>query len=306
MAKATRTIQLMLIDGEPDGRLSASILHEWSGNIFVSRRTQAQEALQREEAGRSGVYLLVGEKKGKGSPLLYIGESENIRNRIKTHDMTKEWWTSMVFITSSAAPLSKSHIRYLEYRLLEKARNVKRIELENTNKASKGTMSESDVGAMENFLSNIYLLLPALQFDFFVQNVRPAHSSISSVSKEGAPVFVLNTQKHDLKARATIVDGHFVVEVGSQAQKKWIGTTTKDSSYGKLHKELLSQGVLEIKDDFCIFTTDYAFKSASAAGAVVYGRPTAGPTAWKLEGTKTTYKDWEAERIGETKELQSA
>jgi hypothetical protein len=43
-----------------------------------------------------------------------------------------------------------------------------------------------------------------------------------------------------------------------------------------------------------IFTENYAFSSTSAAGAVVNGRSTAGPIAWKLQETNKTYKVWEA------------
>ena len=65
----------------------------------------------------------------------------------------------------------------------------------------------------------------------------------------------------------------------------------------QLHDELVEQGILIIEDSNRIFTENYAFSSTSAAGAVVNGRSTAGPIAWKVVETGQTYKDWEAEKL---------
>ena len=48
--------------------------------------------------------------------------------------------------------------------------------------------------------------------------------------------------------------------------------------------------------ELAVFTENYAFKSPSAAAAVVNGRPTNGTTEWRLPDGKT-YKAWEAEKL---------
>jgi len=60
---------------------------------------------------------------------------------------------------------------------------------------------------------------------------------------------------------------------------------------------LVEQGILVDQGKHKVFTQSYAFPSTSAAGAVCNGRSTAGPIAWKVKGTKKTYKDWEAETL---------
>ena len=56
-------------------------------------------------------------------------------------------------------------------------------------------------------------------------------------------------------------------------------------------------GVLRPNGSHCEFADSYAFKSPSAAAAVVNGRSTNGTTAWKIQGQHTTYKQWEAAQL---------
>ena len=46
-----------------------------------------------------------------------------------------------------------------------------------------------------------------------------------------------------------------------------------------------------------IFSTDYAFKSPSAAAAVISGRASNGRTAWKVENQNITYHKWDEIRL---------
>jgi len=95
-------------------------------------------------------------------------------------------------------------------------------------------------------------------------------------------------------------DGEFVVEAGSLARGSWVGV--EYNSYAPLYAELERAGVIVPQGDHRVFATDYAFRSPSAAGAVVKGRSTNGATAWKEEQTGLTYKECEALKVGATLE----
>ena len=94
-----RSLELYFIDGRPDGMLTAEVFN-WTGHVLMAPRTQIAEALQREEAGYTGVYLLLGER--DGVPLAYIGEGEIIADRIRMHDSKRDWWTKAVLVTTGA------------------------------------------------------------------------------------------------------------------------------------------------------------------------------------------------------------
>ncbi|GEQ98148.1 hypothetical protein JCM17844_17850 [Iodidimonas gelatinilytica] len=287
-----QTLELYFVSGKPDGMLTAEVFN-WTGHVLATPRTQITESLLRPEAQYTGVYLLFGEK--DGSDLAYIGEGEDMSDRIKSHEAKKDWWTKAILVTSQANSLNKAHIKYLEARLVEEAKNIGRIALENGNTPSRPSLKEAERANMEGFLDYLLMVLPAIGVNAFKQNKRPKLTR-EDLKDAASPVFELVTRKHGLHARAIIEDGDFVVLEGSLARSEW-SNASQQSSYSGLYAELVENGVLVPAGETLKFDQNFAFGSPSAAGAVVNGRPTNGTVEWKVEGSTKTYKDWEAERL---------
>ncbi len=286
-----RSLELYFVDGKPDGMLTAKVFN-WTGHVLMAPRTQIRTALSREEARYTGVYILLGERDGE--PFAYIGEGEDISDRIRNHDTNKDWWTSAVLVTSAADNLNKAHVKYLEARLVEEARGVGRVTLENGTTPTRPGLSEADQANMEAFLDYLLMVVPALRIDMFIRNTRPTQPvGATSVG----PVFELVNLKHGLKATAVLQDGEFVVEAGSIARSEWHGKGNWDNHCARLLDQLKKTGVLQLDGQHCVFTQNYAFNSPSAAATVVSGRPAGGPVEWKVKGTRQTYKDWEAAQL---------
>lgn len=291
-----RSLELYFIDGKPDGMLTAEVFN-WTGHVLVTPRTQISEALARKEARYTGVYLLLGDKEGE--PLAYIGEAEDISDRIRSHDARRDWWTTAVLVTSAANNLNKAHVKYLEARLVEIARAVGKVPLENGNTPPRSSLSEAGQANMESFLDYLLMVLPALRIDMFLSSRRTPSNTVASSAGEAVGVrFELNLRKHGIVAQAVLREGEFVVQAGSTARREWAGVGTESSGYAMLHGELARTGVLAPQGETCVFTSDYAFGSASAAAAVVCGRPSNGTLEWKVKGETTTYKEWEARQLG--------
>lgn len=294
MATPGRSLELYFIDGRPDGMLTAEVFN-WTGHVLMAPRTQLAAALARKEARYTGVYLLLGELEGE--PRAYVGEGEDISDRIRSHDTRKDWWTAVVLITSAANNLHKAHAKYLEARLVEQARLVGRVTLDNGNTPPRPGLSEAAQANMEAFLDYLFMVLPALRIDMFLQATRPARTVATEPTRAAATRFELVNRKHRLKATAVLDGGDFIVETGSLARSGWEGRNTEASGYAQLRDELQRMGVLTGRGEVCEFTQDYAFKSPSAAAAVVNGRPANGTIEWRLEGGGMTYKEWEAEHL---------
>lgn len=288
-----RTLELYFVGGKPDGMLTAEVFN-WTGHVLLTPRIQITEALRRREAQYTGVYLLFGEH--DGIELAYIGEGEDMSDRIKSHEARKDWWTRAILVTSQANTLNKAHIKYLEARLVEEAKSIGRIALENGNTPARPSLKEAERANMEGFLDYLLMVLPAVGVDAFKQNKRPKLTQ-EDVREAASPVFELVTKKHGLHARAIIEDGDFVVLEGSTARGEWSGRGSDHTSYARLHGDLTTNGVLVRDGELCRFTQNFAFASPSAAGAAVNGRPTNGTIEWKVEGSGKTYKTWEAERL---------
>ena len=54
-----RSIRLFLVDGTPNGLLTAEIMN-WTGHVLTGPRSKLAELVQRPECARTGVYFLVG------------------------------------------------------------------------------------------------------------------------------------------------------------------------------------------------------------------------------------------------------
>lgn len=56
-----KQIRLFLIDGTFSGLVTAEIMN-WTGHVFKGSRSELGRIYQREEAQRTGVYILLGDK----------------------------------------------------------------------------------------------------------------------------------------------------------------------------------------------------------------------------------------------------
>lgn len=298
-----RSIRLFLVDGTPGGLITAEIMN-WTGHVLFGPRSRLVDMVQREEAKRTGVYLLTGEDPDGGyKPLAYVGETDHVGKRLAQHnrDERMAFWDRVCIVTSKDQNLTKAHAKYVESRLIAIVRQASRAALVNTTSPDYTLLPEADTADMEFFVDQIRIVLPVLGLDFLRDRptVRPSvPSPIETDTSSEAPTFELYSRKYDMRARAQEIDGDFVVMARSQAQRAW--SSDPKLPYAKLHQQLLDAGTLSVSADddiLATFTEDYAFRSPSAASAVIHGRPDNGRTSWRVSGTKQTYADWQDSKI---------
>lgn len=108
---------------------------------------------------------------------------------------------------------------------------------------------------------------------------------------EANAVFELRQNKYGLLANAHETGDKFIVLAGSKARPEWVGVP---HHYATLHGQLVEKGAIQPDGDneIWIFTRDVAFKSPSAASAVVLGRADNGRASWLLQGTTISYGAW--------------
>ena len=290
---AGRSLELYFIDGKPDGMQTAEVFN-WTGHVLMTPRTQIAAALGRNEAKYTGIYLLLGENDGE--PLAYIGEAESLADRIKSHDQKKEWWDKAVLVTTGANNLNKAHVRYLEHSLIKRAKRIGRVKLDNANEPTAPGLNEAAQSNMEAFLEYLFMVLPALGIDLFIDNVKSAPRQPEPGDGETV-AFELVAMKQGLKASAILRDGEFIVQRGSDAMPGWPSKAKQAHTYSRLKAELERTGVIVPNGQGSIFTSDYAFKSPSAAAAIILGRAANGTIEWQVVDSHKTYKEWEAEQL---------
>lgn len=273
------TIKIFLVHGDPK-RLRIAELSNWTGKAVAGPRSEFDGVLSREESDNSGVYFLTGSDPESGRPAIYVGEAENIRDRIRTH-LQKDFWNQAVYFISKDQNLTKAHIRYLEGRLIERARQVRRAIVKN-GQSSGARLPESDREDMDIFLEKINQLLPVLGVELLV----PAG--------EGKPAQkLLYCEIKGIEARGHLSPNGFVVLKGSQAVFTERASAQKYPWPMNMRHKLKEEGVLAVKSDHLIFTRDTEFSSPSAAASIVHGGHANGLTAWK-DGHGKTLKEIES------------
>ncbi|MGJ8612193.1 MAG: GIY-YIG nuclease family protein [Octadecabacter sp.] len=292
MNHISRSLQLFFIDGRPDGMLTAEVFN-WTGHVLRLPRTQLKDGLGRPEARFTGVYVLLGEQ--DGTPLAYVGEAEDMRERLRQHAGSKDWWDTAILITTSANNLHKAHVRYLESRLVTIARDVNFMALENGNQPAASSLSEADTANMESFLETLMMVLPAIRVDNFLSKKRAPELQKPVKQAMSELAFEIKSRDGRLNATALLIEGELVVQKGSKVSPEWGRDRSEKTHYWKFHDTLVADGIIVNG----VFTSDYAFTSPSGAASVVAGRSASGRREWKVVGTGQTYADWEDAQLAE-------
>ncbi|WP_299933094.1 GIY-YIG nuclease family protein [uncultured Pelagimonas sp.] len=291
-----RSLELYFVDGRPDGMLTAEVFN-WTGHVLRIPKIRLPDGLRRPEAKQTGVYVLLGQD--ETGALAYIGEAENMADRLRQHASQKEWWDEAVLVTTAGDGLHKAHVKYLESRLVEIAKDAGVMRLENGNIPPKASLNEAATANMESFLDTLHMVLPAIRVDMFQTRTRQnliLDASKSIGQNDNPTTFYFTVKRNDLSASAVVAGDEFILQKGSRVRSQWAGDRKQNTHYWKLHDELVAKGTIRLTNGQAILAENVAFSSPSAAAAIVAGRSSNGRTSWKTQGGKT-YAEWEEEQL---------
>ena len=160
--------------------------------------------------------------------------------------------------------------------LYEIAHEVNRYELENSNCPPRPKISESDESEMEEFISNIRLLINTLGFKIF-EELRKSNQS--QEEKEKSTFHIKAARGANASGQST--NEGFVVLKDSAVANSTVNSFPKN--WIKLRDSLISEKIIIKSENQLLFAKDYLFTSPSAAAAIVMGRSANGLVEWKLE-----------------------
>lgn len=280
-----KSIELFLANGTAESIIIAE-LSNWNGKAIKIPRIEVSDCT-REDLREPGVYFLFCKNEEEENDSVYIGEAENVHDRLVQHirdyaaEKEKYYWnTAVVFI---GRDLNKAHIRYLENKLVDLARKAKRCDVLTKNTYKNTKLKESQIAAMDEFTDNVQVLISALGYKVLEPKIN--HESKEIDSNE---YLYLNTG--GVEAKGIITTEGFVLLTGARINEK---TSEKSLSKGaiKLRNKLIES---EMVKDF-VTVDDMIFSSSSAAGDFVTGYSISGPQSWKnAEGI--TLKEIEARK----------
>lgn len=266
-----KSIELFLANGTADSLIIAE-LSNWNGKAIKIPRIEVLNC-SREDFSQAGVYFLFC-KEDDGSDSVYIGEAENVKERLVQHirdyqsEKEKYYWnTAVVFI---GRDLNKALIRYLENRFVDIARGCHRYTVLTKNTYKNTVMKESHIAAMEEFIDNVKILINALGYKVLEPLLHPDSTDSTSIDD-----VLLYINKGNAVAIGKVTSEGFVVLKGSTINEK-MSAKSLGASVVKLREKYLSDGKVETLTT----TEDILFSSSSAAADFILGYSVSGPKTW--------------------------
>lgn len=266
------TIQIFLPHGEPRGIKIAEITNRTIQAVYIPR-SKLKESKSRKEISNVGVYLLLGENEDQIKPIVYIGEAEDCYSRLIQHQNKKDFWTSIIVFCSKSGHFVKSHAKYLEWLLYEKANENKRFILKNTSKPSKPHVTESmEADLMDNFLT-INMLSSTLGFPIFDLPAKQTKQN----------VFYCKT-KNASGIGQYLEDGFLIIKgsLFSLSETKSISKHLSDKRQKLIKDKLLIKGI-----NYYTLIEDVLIKSPSTSAGLILGMRINGWKTWKNKQRQT-------------------
>lgn len=282
-----KSIRIYLKEGSVTGIKLAEVVNLTIQALSSPRKKLAElNEFFWNEVNTQGVYFLIGTDDETGKSKVYIGEAENVWERLRSHAVNKDFWSEVILFTSKDDNITKSHIKYLESRLIEIAKGTERYVLENSNSPSLSSLPLSDRDAMEEFINNIKLLNGVLGHKFLENQISAkiennhiqGNLTDENVSNNKQDEIELNLNVKNIKATAIQTDEGIVVLEGSEVTDN----PSQNYGYKTLRDKLLNEGIItKNQSGKLVFAKKYLFDSPSAAAAVIVGYSINGRRTWK-------------------------
>lgn len=162
------TIRLFVPDGDPNSFKIITKMN-WTGVGLEISREGWVKYKTRKELEQAGIYILLGyeEQSEDSLPTIYVGQGDGVRNRIESHDKSKEFWDKVLIFVSSNEGLNRAHITWLEWALIQQADKTNRCKLDNTVTPNEPILTESEKADIQEFLNEILSILPLVEIRVF-------------------------------------------------------------------------------------------------------------------------------------------
>lgn len=265
-----KKIELFLAEGNAEGLVTAE-LSNWNGKAIKIPRGDIEKS-DREDIKGVGVYFLVC-KDDINRESVYIGEAENIKDRLCQHitaykaDKEMYFWNyAIIFI---GRDLNKALIRYLEDRLVKIAKDCDQADILTKN-TYKTIIKEADKASMEEFIDNVVVLMSALGHKVLTPK---------AIVEDNTEYFYCKSTKLNANAKGFINTLGGITVLKGAIVTTQIADSFKDKPYYKLRQKLENTGIIVSNE----FVKDYEFSSPSAAASVIRGHNCNGNNDWIRE-----------------------
>ena len=280
MSTNPKTIQIFLPNGDPNGIKIATIRTRNIEVIYFSRNNLENLSKIMEKRNKVGIYFLIGFNEDKDQNEIYIGEAEDVIERLKQHNRNKDFWQNGYFVVDNNGLLTKSHIKDLENITYNKIKEAGKIVVNNETEPTKSYVDETiEADLNGDILETIKILLSLLIGDNIFEKIE----KISN--KKDGDIFICKNNK-GCYAEGKYIENGFLMFNGAKCNLN-VTKSFNGGSESKMRNFLIDNKILIHKDNFYILQKDYLFKSPSMASSTILGMRSNGWLWWKNKNGKT-------------------
>ena len=298
---SAKTIQIYLPKGNPRGLRLAEMTTRTVRLIEIPR-IHIDDFFAMPEANQVGLYFLVGDTDSIDKPLLYIGQTGDLKRRLNQHH-EKEFWTRAFVMLSTNNSMTQTHALYMEHKAIATAIEVGRYEIKNGNTGNRPHTPDPLKADCEELFYTLDVLLSTLGQPIFetlsisenktystelasiVNNDDQVTTNIEIPTIELTPL-VFYYKVKDGDAQGYYDDDGFVILAGSLIRK--VQTPSLPIVITKLREKLLEGGkLIAVNTKSYKLIENQLFKTPSGAGQMVSGRSSNGWAEWKNEAGET-------------------
>lgn len=267
-----QTIQIFLPSGNPQGLRQAEITTR-TVQVFDVPRSSLPEFLDQDQAHQVGLYFLFGTAATSDDRVeCYIGESDDVGQRLKSHDREKQFWDRALVAVSLTNSWTKTHVRYLEAKSVKAAREAGRYSITNANEGFASAYTPLPLRAdCDEFYETVSTLTATLGYPI-LRKVK---------TKQGTkPERLLHIRSLESTSFGTYSTDGLTVFAGTVCVERPSGSKVyKDIN--NVRAVLEADGVLRREGDTLVFARDWVFASPSGAAKAVLGRNANGWEEWR-------------------------
>lgn len=194
MSAKAKKIELYLYNGTLNGMTYVSESDGWDlgGILYSCPRESTDILLNDDSCDKNGVYLLLSSEK------VYIGQSTDLRHRIKQHLLQKDWWEKVILLTSKNDELNQSHITYLESSLIIKALHCGTLDCDNKTEGNKSNLDKFAKKLLDQYLDEALFILELIGVDVFSKE-KKKESMIKSIPVNSIDTIELRAKGETIK-----------------------------------------------------------------------------------------------------------
>ena len=279
------TIQMFLPDGNPKGVKISEITNRTIQAIYIPR-SELENAYDRSELSRVGIYFLFGVDDSTEELLCYIGEAEDCKTRIGQQNREKDFWqyVIVVVVNNEEHQFTKADVKYLENLSHTIAKKVNRYKLDQSI-PTKSFVQEWRKADLHDIFETIKILVTSLGFPIFESLEKEKLSDKNNQQPIIEDKELFYCRGREFSATGYLDEEGFVVLKGSQFVKEPT-ISFRQSQISKM-ENFIQEEYFSDQGAFYVLVKNLLFSSPSMAASFVKQSSINGWIDWVNEAGKT-------------------